>query len=137
MTATLYINGGWKANGRTFVVRNPATRQPVAECSDGDAAAACAAADAAASAFPRWAAAAPDERARLLHRLADLLERDAAALSRILVAESGKPRAEAAREVASSAAYLRWNAEEGRRCYGRTAPALHAGAWLCTVRQPR
>src|SRR5262245_599272 len=70
---------------------NPATGRPLAEVPDtppGDVASAVRRARAA---YQEWSAATPAERSRVLLRLADLVEADAEELTRLEVAETGKP----------------------------------------------
>ncbi|WP_084961412.1 aminobutyraldehyde dehydrogenase [Thermoactinospora rubra] len=72
---------------------NPATGQPVAEVPDTSVEAVGAAVRRARAAFAEWAEATPAERARVLLRLADLVEADAEELTRLEVEETGKPAA--------------------------------------------
>lgn len=135
-TSTIFIGGEWKAADSRFPVKDPATLQEIGDCADAGADQAREAVDAASRAFPAWAGALTEERGRCLRDLAALIEEDSQELEELLVRESGKPRAEAAREVASSAAYLRWNAEEAGRSAGRIIPAPWAGHRMWTLRQP-
>ncbi len=57
-------------------------------------------------------------------------------LARILVAEQGKPLAEARVEIAYGASYFEWFAEEAGRVYGDTIPAPSADKRIVTVKQP-
>jgi succinate-semialdehyde dehydrogenase/glutarate-semialdehyde dehydrogenase len=136
MTATIFINGAWSNADSSFGVRDPATLEEFAICANAGPVQAREAVDAAARAFPRWAGSTPAERGRCLIALAARIEENGAALDELLVRESGKPRAEAAREVESSAAYLRWNAEEAGRCGGRVIPAPQTDHRMWTLRQP-
>ncbi|MBD2843784.1 NAD-dependent succinate-semialdehyde dehydrogenase [Paenibacillus sp. IB182496] len=131
-------NGEWKdaLSGDTSKVINPATGEQVAVAAYGGAEDAKAAAEAAAAAFPKWAATPAKERAALLHRLADLLERDKDELARLITREMGKPLKEATGEVAISADYLRWNAEEAVRVYGKLIPSPSPDKRLLTLHQP-
>jgi succinate-semialdehyde dehydrogenase/glutarate-semialdehyde dehydrogenase len=121
----LYINGEQVpgAGGRGDDVVNPATeevlgRVPFAEPGDVDAAIA-----AAKAAFPAWRDAGPDFRSGILLKAAALLHQRAAEIGRVMTLEEGKPLAEAAGEVHRAATGLQWNAEEGRRAYGRIIPS--------------
>jgi succinate-semialdehyde dehydrogenase / glutarate-semialdehyde dehydrogenase len=135
-TATIFIGGEWKAATSQFAVHDPATLEEIAACTDAGADEARQAVDAASRAFPAWAAMLTEERGQHLRGLAALIEEESRGLEELLVRESGKPLAEAAREVASSAAYLRWNAEEAGRSAGRVIPAPWAGHRMWTLRQP-
>jgi aminomuconate-semialdehyde/2-hydroxymuconate-6-semialdehyde dehydrogenase len=77
-------------NGRYLDVYEPATGAVFAECPDSDASDVDAAIAAAKRAAPAWAAMPADERARLLGRLADLVERDLDALAALESRDAGK-----------------------------------------------
>jgi len=86
----LLIGGTWvEGSGGTYEVVNPATEEVVGEAPQSTAADAEAAAAAAADAFPAWSRTAPDERAALLDRVADLLEERLADLVPLVQAETG------------------------------------------------
>jgi aminomuconate-semialdehyde/2-hydroxymuconate-6-semialdehyde dehydrogenase len=79
------------ARGAYLDVFEPATGGVFARCPNSDAADVDAAIDAAARAAPAWGATPADERARLLNRLADLVERDVDELAALESRDSGKP----------------------------------------------
>ncbi len=70
------IGGSWLASPERFETRSPLDWDagPLALVSRGDAVTADAAASAAAEGFGVWSSWTPDERAEVLHRLADLIE---------------------------------------------------------------
>lgn len=99
-----------------------------------DVAAAVAAASAA---FPGWAARTPGERARVLLRLADLMEQDAATLTDLEVAETGKPVAVFADgELPFAVDNLRFFAGSARSLEGTGAGVLSKGFTSMMVRRP-
>jgi succinate-semialdehyde dehydrogenase/glutarate-semialdehyde dehydrogenase len=134
----LFIGGTWRpgADGRTFVVSDPATAEElcrVADASPDDGLEALATAvDAAGS----WAAMPPRERGRLLARTASALEQAAAAFAELITAETGKPLAEAHVEVLYAAEYFEWFAGEATRLSGRVMPALDGSYRIVTQRGP-
>ncbi len=79
------------ARDRYLDVFEPATGAVFARCPDSDAADVDAAVAAAMRAAPGWAATTIEERARLLNRLADLVERDLDDLAQLESRDSGKP----------------------------------------------
>lgn len=89
----LYLEGDWADGGEgTFASLNPATGEELAEISSagrGDVDIAVAAARRALTGD--WAAVPPSGKGMLLHRLADLVERDAAKLARLESLEIGTP----------------------------------------------
>ncbi|GAA3686226.1 gamma-aminobutyraldehyde dehydrogenase [Nonomuraea antimicrobica] len=72
---------------------NPATGLPCAEIPDTPVQGVASAVRAARAAFEEWSQTTPADRARLLLRLADLVEADADELTRLEVEETGKPAA--------------------------------------------
>ena len=74
-----------------------------------------AAVDAAREAFPAWRDLPAEERTEVLHRAADLLERDRFDLAAVMVFESAKPWAEADGDVCEAIDYLRYYAGHGER----------------------
>jgi aminomuconate-semialdehyde/2-hydroxymuconate-6-semialdehyde dehydrogenase len=77
-------------NGRYLDVFEPATGEAFAKCPDSDAADVDAAVAAARRAAPGWAVTPVEERARLLNRLADLVERDLDELAALESRDAGK-----------------------------------------------
>lgn len=57
-------------------------------------------------------------------------------LALILTLEQGKPLAEARGEIAYGASYIEWFAEEAKRVYGDTLPALNTDQRIQVIRQP-
>ena len=92
--------------------------------------------EAANAAFPAWRAKTAKERAKILHKLADLVEANAEALGVLLTVEQGKSLAEAKGEVNFSAAYVRWFAEEAQRVYGDVIPSPWAGRRILVTKEP-
>lgn len=80
------MNNEWRkaASGKTFKTLNPATGETIAEVQEGGKADVDLAVKAAKDAFKlgsSWRTMDASERGRLLHRLADLMERDRAYLA--------------------------------------------------------
>ncbi|MBW1649556.1 MAG: aldehyde dehydrogenase family protein [Deltaproteobacteria bacterium] len=85
----MYINGKWVNNGNTFEDYNPATGAVWANIPDGDKKVAINAIDAAVSAQAKWATMPHTERAGILLKVADILEKRNADFVSVLVDESG------------------------------------------------
>jgi succinate-semialdehyde dehydrogenase/glutarate-semialdehyde dehydrogenase len=133
-----FINGQWVASsGKDFIeVENPATEEIIAQVPNGTADDAERALEAARAAQPGWEALPPVERGTLLRRLAQLILENRERLARLVVAEQGKPLAEARGEILYGAGFVEWYAEECKRTYGDVIPTNVAGRRLLTVRQP-
>lgn len=134
----LFIDGkfGASTSGARLGVTDPATEEVIAEvavASRDDAIRAIAVAD---EARRTWAARTAGERADVLWRWHDLIVEHADRLAVLLTVEQGKPLDEASGEIAYSAAFIRWFAEEARRAYGEVLPSNRAGRRLLVMHQP-
>lgn len=121
----LLIAGRWVgAEGRkTEPVRNPSTEAVLAELPHATPADIDEALAAAAKGFQVWRRKPAQERAKILKRTADLMRERREYLAHLITLELGKPIAEARLEVEQAAGMFEWNAEEGKRAYGRVIPA--------------
>jgi len=135
---SFYIDGEFLSGGdrQKQEVINPATLEvlghlPLATRADLDRALA-----AAQRAFPAWRDTSPLERADILHRAAELIRERAEEAGRNITLDQGKPLAGAVAEVHRSAEYVEWNADEGRRMYGRIVPPRQAGVREMVLREP-
>src|SRR4051812_44882771 len=115
----MLVAGQWIAAGarETLPVVNPATEAvlgalPVATAADLDAALA-----AGESAGRTWRDTPAAERAAVLRRAAEILRANVETDAVSLTLEQGKPLAQARVELASSADWFDWYAEEARRSY--------------------
>lgn len=119
----LFVDGEWIRSGRsTAAVMNPATEERLADlplADPGDLDRAC---DAARRGFEIWSQIPAEQRGDLLCKAAALLRERAAEIAPVLTREHGKPLLESRGEVLRSAAFIEWNAHEGRRAYGRIIP---------------
>ncbi|MEO0636005.1 MAG: NAD-dependent succinate-semialdehyde dehydrogenase [Pseudomonadota bacterium] len=133
-----FINGQWvdAADGGTIEVFNPATMEAIGHVPNGGEMDAERAVDAAAAAFETFRHSGVNERVKLLRDLHAALMDNQDDLARLLVEEQGKPMAEAKGEVANSAAYTLWFAEEARRAYGETIPSPWPDRRISVITQP-
>lgn len=133
----LYIDGQWMGEGlETLDVVNPATLEVFATVPIASTEVVRMAIEAAHRAFFDWANTPAVVRAELLSRVAHHIREEKDHLARTLTREQGKPLAEALGEIAISADYFQWNAEEAKRIYGETIPASHPNKRLLAIRQP-
>jgi acyl-CoA reductase-like NAD-dependent aldehyde dehydrogenase len=116
------------------VVLNPATEEPLAELEPAGVEETDAAVERARAAYPAWRAVAPADRARLLRRLATLVEEHHEELSRIESRNVGKPIAGARGEVGMVAQVFHFYAGAVDKHYGETIPV--AGGVDMTFREP-
>ncbi len=89
-TYELLIGGDWTpGSGGAYGVVNPATEQVINEAPEATAADAEAAAQAARDALPAWKRTSPEERANLLHALAEETRKRTESLLPLIMAETG------------------------------------------------
>jgi succinate-semialdehyde dehydrogenase/glutarate-semialdehyde dehydrogenase len=133
-----FVAGEWVAadDGKTFAVTNPARGDVICSVPDLSRKEVARAIDAAHAAMKPWAAKTAKERAVILRRWFDLMMANQDDLAAILTAEMGKPLAEAKGEIAYSAAFIEWFAEEGKRIYGETIPGHQPDKRILVIRQP-
>lgn len=86
-----WIDGAFTAPGQTFVTANPATGKPLAEVTQGDAAALDAAVAAARRAQPKWARLSGHQRAKHLYALARLVQKQSRLFAVLETLDNGKP----------------------------------------------
>ncbi|HEY8626735.1 MAG TPA: aldehyde dehydrogenase family protein [Gaiellaceae bacterium] len=118
----------------TLSVVNPATEQPIAELEQAGIEETDAAVAAAKAAFPGWRAVAPGDRARLMRRLATLVEEHGEELALLETRNVGKPIADSRGEVGMVADVFHFYAGAVDKHYGETIPV--AGGVDMTFREP-
>jgi acyl-CoA reductase-like NAD-dependent aldehyde dehydrogenase len=116
------------------IVLNPATEEPLAELESAGVEETDAAVARARAAFPAWRAVAPSDRARLLRRLATLVEEHHEELARIESRNVGKPINGARGEVGMVAQVFHYYAGAVDKHFGETIPV--AGGVDMTFREP-
>src|SRR5215813_4975002 len=118
----------------TVTVVNPATEKVIADLPAAGVEETDEAVARAKAAFPAWRAVAPTDRARLLRRLATLVEEHHEELSRIESRNVGKPIAGARGEVGMVAQVFHFYAGAVDKFHGETIPV--AGGIDMTFREP-
>jgi len=133
-----YVDGEWRkaSSGQTIEVTNPATDEVLGTIPKFLGSETKAAIAAAKRAQPEWAAKTAGERATILRRWNDLMLAHADDLALIMTLEQGKPLAESKGEVAYSASFIEWFAEEGKRIYGDVIPSHAADKRIVVLKQP-
>jgi acyl-CoA reductase-like NAD-dependent aldehyde dehydrogenase len=118
----------------TLTVLNPATEDPIAELEQAGVEETDEAVARAKEAFPAWRAVVPADRARLLRRLATLVEENHESLARLESENAGKPIAGARGEVGMVAQVFHFYAGAVDKHYGDSIPV--AGGIDVTFREP-
>jgi betaine-aldehyde dehydrogenase len=117
-----------------LTVVNPATEEPLAELEQAGVEETDAIVARARAAFPAWRAVAPADRARLLRRLATLVEEHHEELSRLESRNAGKPISGARGEIGMVADVFHFYAGAVDKHHGETIPV--AGGVDLTLREP-
>jgi acyl-CoA reductase-like NAD-dependent aldehyde dehydrogenase len=115
-------------------ILNPATEETIAEVAAAGVEETDAAVARAKEAFPVWRAVAPEDRARLLRRLATLVEEHGEELARLESRNVGKPIAGARGEIGMVAQVFHYYAGAVDKHLGETIPV--AGGVDLTFREP-
>jgi len=133
-----YLDGKWVEadNGRTIVVKNPATFEAIGEVPAMGTAETRRAIEAANRAFPAWRAMLAKERRAILRKLSDLMLANTDDLGVIMTAEQGKPLSESKGEIAYAASFIEWFADEALRVYGDTIPQNAKGRRILVTKEP-
>ncbi|WP_067185029.1 aldehyde dehydrogenase family protein [Microtetraspora niveoalba] len=137
--AGLFVGGSWRpaSDGGEFTTVDPANGRPLARVATASAADVDDAVAAAAEAFGPWAGVAAPGRARLLWRLADLIERDGDELARLETLDNGQPYGVARQvTVAGAAEHFRYFAGWVTKIEGSTAPLGNPEVFHYTRREP-
>jgi succinate-semialdehyde dehydrogenase/glutarate-semialdehyde dehydrogenase len=134
----LWIGGQWRkaSDGGRFDVTDPATEKTIASVASATVDDAIAAVDAAQEAFEAWAGRKPRERAEILRKAYELIMRDAERFAKLITLENGKALSDSRGEVAYSAEFFRWYAEEAVRNIGQISTAPASGARIVAQHKP-
>jgi betaine-aldehyde dehydrogenase len=118
----------------TLDVLNPATERPIAHLDRAGIEETDRAVAAARAAYPAWRAVKPADRARLLRRVAALVEEHGEELARLETANVGKPLGDSRWEIGMVADVFHFYAGAVEKHYGDTIPV--AGGVDMTFREP-
>ncbi len=127
------------ADGRTFETVDPATGKSIAAVAQGGAADVDRAVTAARRAFEEgaWHTSTAADRARMINRLADLIEEHGEELAQLESLDNGKPvKLAQFVDVASTVGHLRHFAGWPERIFGRTIPVHQPGMLCYTSKEP-
>jgi aldehyde dehydrogenase (NAD+) len=136
----LLVGGDWveAASGRTFPSINPATGESIIGIAEGGAEDVERAVAAARRAFEGpWRRFKPEERRRLIGRLADLIEERADELALLDTMDMGAPIVRARAAVGFAVSRLRWYMSQAMTIHGQTMQNSLPGNYLTyTVKEP-
>jgi acyl-CoA reductase-like NAD-dependent aldehyde dehydrogenase len=139
-TLKMFVGGRWidSESGETFEAISPATGEVIATLPKGTRADAGRAVEAAHQARAAMAGLGAFDRAALLHRVAEAMERHREELAHWLSLDQGKPyKAEAVGEVGEAIEYFRIAAEDIKRLETNVIPSMSKNKLVFTLRVPR
>ena len=133
-----YIDGRWvdADDKSTLGVINPVNQEIIGQVPNCGADETNVAINAAAAAQKKWQKYPAKEKASILRNFYDLLCSNQDDLAKILTYEQGKPLAEAIGEIAYSASFIEWFAEEAKRVYGDLIPGHMHDRRTLVIKQP-
>src|SRR5436853_6834410 len=124
------------SDGGTMEIRNPATGELVDRVAAATQEDISRAIDEADTAFHKWSAVPPSQRAEILYRAAHLLEKREKDLARLLTQEQGKPLREAGLEIRRFAHTLEHYAGLAKSIRGGCVPALDDRRYGMIIKKP-
>ena len=130
----LLINGEWVSRPGQPVI-NPAdetTIGTVPQATTSDLAGAVAAAE---QGFKVWRSTSPAKRAEIILKAVGIMRQRVEEMAVAMTLEQGKPIAQSRLEVQRASDIIEWDAQEGRRTYGRIIPS-EPGMRHTVLRQP-
>ncbi len=134
-----YINGQWEksASGETFPVYDPSTEDVVAQVAEANSADVDRAVKAARAAFDSgpWPQTTPQDRGRILFKLAEKIRQNAAMLAELEARNSGKPIVEAEYDMADVATCFEYYGGLATKIMGQVNP-VPANALSLSLREP-
>lgn len=139
-TLKMFVGGRWvdSESGETFEAFSPATGEVIATLPKGTRADAAGAVETAHQARAAMAGLGAFDRAALLHRVAEAMERHREELAHWLSLDQGKPyKAEAVGEVGEAIEYFRIAAEDIKRLETNVIPSVSKNKLVFTLRVPR
>ncbi|KVZ02808.1 5-carboxymethyl-2-hydroxymuconate semialdehyde dehydrogenase [Burkholderia stagnalis] len=123
MTIKHWIDGREVASRDTFATLNPATGDVITEVASGGEAEVDAAVRAAKEAFPKWANTPAKERAKLMRKLGELIEKNVPMLAALETQDTGLPIAQTSKQLIPRASEnFNFFAEVCVQMNGRTYP---------------
>ena len=133
-----YIDGRWvdADDKSTLDVINPVNQEIIGQVPNCGAEETNVAINAAAEAQKKWQKYPAKEKASILRDFYALLCSNQDDLAKILTYEQGKPLAEAIGEIAYSASFIEWFAEEAKRVYGDLIPGHMHDRRTLVIKQP-
>ncbi|GME85216.1 unnamed protein product [Ambrosiozyma monospora] len=132
----LFINNEWIKSDSKFETINPSTEEPIISVYEAGVKEVDLAVEAARNAQKEWRKVTPDDKGKMLLKLADLLEAKVDLFSQLEALDSGKPvESNAKADIVGVADYLRYCAGWADKIHGKMIPLAH-NRFAITKRYP-
>ena len=131
----LFIGGQWRHTEKSLDVINPADETVLGKVAHATLADLDDAVAAARRGFAAWRTTAPDKRARVMLDAASIIRKEIEEIAVLMTLEQGKPIEQSRLEIQRASDIIEWDANEGRRMYGRQIPA-EFGMTHLALREP-
>lgn len=131
----LYIDGRWRDASPGQAVINPADETTLARIPHAHMRDLNDALEAARKGFEVWRGTAPAERTRIILKAASIVRQRVDEIAFAITLEQGKPLDQSRQEIVRACEIIEWDANEGRRVYGRVIPS-EGGLRHTVLRQP-
>ncbi|MDR1952439.1 MAG: aldehyde dehydrogenase family protein [Elusimicrobiota bacterium] len=135
-TGRLFIDGKWISTDKTRDVINPADESVIGKIYEGTKEHVRLAAKAAKRAFPKWAKISAAERAVILNKVADIVDKNADNLVNIETANNGKPLRDSRYDIADTAGCFRYYAGLIDKPLGQVYAVPDANNFAMSIREP-
>ncbi|MDH2901151.1 MAG: aldehyde dehydrogenase family protein [archaeon] len=124
------------SDGSTFEVRNPATKELLANVPKGTSDDVKAAIDFAQSVYSNWSETPAPQRAEILYRVGEIIRKEQNELAEILTLEEGKAFPEALAEIVEGYDTVMYIAADGRRMWSYVSPSEQKDKACMVIRRP-
>lgn len=131
-----FINGELVDATNRISVYNPSTNEVIGSIPSLDKSQVAHVVSHAQIAFEKWKKLSGKERSKILYKWYELILENQEDLAIILTTEQGKPMVEARGEIAYSASFVQWFAEEAKRTNGETIAAPKQNQKIITFLEP-
>jgi succinate-semialdehyde dehydrogenase/glutarate-semialdehyde dehydrogenase len=131
----LFIDGKWRSTARTLDVINPADESVIGQVAHASRTDLDEAVAAARRAFAAWRITSPEKRGRIMLDAAARIRQQEERIATVMTLEQGKPIEQSRQEIRRACDIIEWDANEGRRVYGRQIPA-EFGMTHLALREP-
>ena len=131
-----YVGTALQPATESYTLKEPSTGKEIAQVANISVDETLEAARIAHEAFPEWSQKSPYERSQVLYAWADLILEHTNEIAELITREMGKPIGDATGEVAYSAGFIKYYAEEVLRLHGEVMPSRFTNKVPVVTKEP-